>query len=188
MRYIDYNDDGIISTDDRQVLKDKSPWPKLEAGLNLSATYKNWDFGLIGYGKFGCYAYSLMDWYLCGLQDCNNVFAGYDYWTPTNTGSKNPRPLYGDQRNSYTYNDRWIENSSFFRISSISVSYNWKPSFLSKWVDNIKLSVAGQNLVTFTGYKGGYDPDFQASLFEPGQDNCSYPSPRSVIFTVNVRF
>lgn len=185
IRYIDANGDGMITPDDRQICG--SPWPDFEYGLNLSAKYKDWDFGIIGYGKFGGKAYNTTRWYMEGLQDCNGLYAGYDYWTPTNTGSKNPRPLYGDERNSYEYTDRWLEGNSFFRISSISAAYNWHPKFLNRWIENIQVSVAAQNLITFTSYKG-YDPDFQASLFEPGVDYCSYPSAKAFIFSLNMKF
>lgn len=185
IRYIDYNGDGMITPDDRQICG--SPWPDFEYGMNLSAKYKNWDFGIIGYGKFGSLAYNTTRWYMEGLQDCNGLFAGYDYWTPTNTGSINPRPLYGDERNSYEYTDRWLEGNSFFRLSSISLAYNMQPKFLSRWIDNIQVSVAAQNLLTLTSYKG-YDPDFQASLFEPGVDYCSYPSAKAFVFSLNLKF
>lgn len=186
IRYVDANDDGAITPEDRQICG--SPWPDLELGLNFSVSYKAWDLGIIGYGKFGGKAYNVTRWYTDGLQDCNALMAGYDYWTPQNTHSHNPRPLYGDERNSLDYSDRWLENDSFFRISSISLGYNWKPAFLSKWINNIQVSMTAQNLITFTSYKS-YDPDFQpTSLFEPGVDYCSYPSPKSIIFSLNVKF
>lgn len=185
LRYIDANGDGQITPDDRVVCG--SPWPKLELGLNFSATYKDFDFSLLGYGKFGGMAFSYNRWYQEGFQDCNSAPEGYDYWRPDNTGSKNPRLLYGDLRNSYEYIDRWLENNSFFRISNISVGYNWKPEFLKKYVENIRIGIAAQNLITFTSYSG-YDPDFQGTLFEPGMDFCTYPSPKSFIFSLDVQF
>lgn len=185
LRYIDVNGDGQITPDGDRVVCG-SPWPDFEYGLNLSATYKNFDFGVIAYGKVGGKAYNFNRWYLEGLQDCNASIAGYQYWSLTNTKSKNPRPLYGDERNSYVYIDRWLEDASFLRISSMSVGYNWKPGFLKKYVENIRFSVAAQNLLTFTGYSG-YDADFQGTLFEPGMDFCTYPSPKSFIFSLNVK-
>lgn len=79
------------------------------------------------------------------------------------------------------------KNNSFFRISNISVGYNWKPEFLKKYVENIRIGIAAQNLITFTSYSG-YDPDFQGTLFEPGMDFCTYPSPKSFIFSLDVQF
>ncbi len=185
IRYVDANGDGVINSDDRVVCG--SPWPKLEFGINLQATYKNFDLGVIGYGKLGCTTYNETSRVVGNLADCKGAYAGYDYWSPTNTGSKNPRPIYGDMRNSYTYSDRWLEDSSFFRLSSVSIGWNWKPSWLKGYVDNIRLSFTAQNLLTITSYKG-YDPDYNSSLFEPGVDYIYYPSPKSYIFGLNLNF
>lgn len=51
IKYDDYNGDGIISSEDRQ--KVGNPWPKLELGLNLGASYKGFDLSISGYGRFG---------------------------------------------------------------------------------------------------------------------------------------
>ena len=164
-----------------------SPWPKFEVGLNLSAKYRNFDFGLIGFGKFGQKAFNFNRWYQEGFQDCNSAPENYDYWTPANTGAKNPRLLSADERNVYTWITRWLEDASFFKFSSLSVGYTLAPKALKKYFDSIHFTVSGQNLFSLTKYSG-YDPDFQGTLFEPGMDFCTYPSPRSVIFTVNVKF
>ncbi len=186
IRYVDANDDGTITTDDRVICG--SPWPDFEYGLNLSASYKNFDFQLSGYGKAGVTIYNDTRRYISIFQDCAQAPAGYDYWTPENAGSKNPRLIYGDGRNTLDYCDRWLDKGDFFRISSISLAYNWRrPAIFKNYVDNVRVSIAGQNLITFTPYKG-YDPDFKGSLFEPGVDYSSYPSPKSVIFSLNISF
>lgn len=187
LRYIDANNDGTINTDDRVVCG--SPWAKLEAGLQISANYKNFDLGLTGFGKFGNKAFNFNRWYQEGFQDCNSAPKNYDYWRPDNTGSKNPRLLYSDERNVYTYIDRWLEDGSFFKISSISAGYTLKVHNprVKKYLESVHFTVSGQNLFTITKYSG-YDPDFQGSLFEPGMDFCTYPSPRSVIFSINAKF
>lgn len=185
VKFIDANADGKITTDDRVVCG--SPWPDFEYGVNLSATYKNFEFNLAGYGKQGGKIYDDTRRYMSIFQDCAAAYAGYDYWTPTNTNSSNPRLIYGDSRNTPDYMDRWLESASFFRISTLSAAYNWKPEFLHGIVDNVRLSLTAQNLITLTSYKG-YDPDFQGSLFEPGVDYSSYASPKSVIFSLNIKF
>ena len=46
VKYVDYNNDGSITQEDRQLLTDQSPWPKLEANLNINVNYKNWSLQL----------------------------------------------------------------------------------------------------------------------------------------------
>lgn len=185
LKYEDFNGDGAITTADRQVAG--SPWAKLDAGINFSANYKNWDFGLTGFGKFGNKAFNFNRWYQEGFQDCNSAPHNYDYWRADNPNSKNPRLLYGDERNVYTYIDRWLEDGSFFKISSLSVGYTLRIPAIENYLESIHFTLSGQNLFTFTKYSG-YDPDFQGSLFEPGMDFCTYPSPRSIIFSINAKF
>ncbi len=188
VRYIDANDDGQITAGDAVTIDNRSPWPKLDLGLNIQMSWKNFDLGIVGYGKFGHYAYNDTRRFMEGLNDCKSATAGYDYWSPTNTGSKNPRPIFGDERNNHQWSDRWLEDASFFRFSSISLAYNWKPKFLKGYVENVKVSVTCQNLITITKYKG-FDPDFNSnSIFLPGVDMSYYPSPKSWVFGINIDF
>ena len=54
--YDDYNDDGIISSEDRQIVG--SPWPWLEMGLNFGVSYKGLSLNVSGYGRFGQTVYN----------------------------------------------------------------------------------------------------------------------------------
>ena len=50
-KYKDLNGDGIINEDDMDILGDG--FPTLNYGLNLGASYKNWDFSVYLYGVLG---------------------------------------------------------------------------------------------------------------------------------------
>jgi len=191
IRFKDANGDGQITDADRVVIDDKSPWPKLEAGLTFMASYKNFDFTISGYGKFGVWAYNNTRMWTDNLNDCNEIREGLPWWGFNGNKHNNawyPRPLYSDPRNGPYHIDRWIENASFWRFSTISMGYTFNaPEALSGIFKTIRASVAGQNLITLTNYTG-FDPDFQGSLFEPGVDYQSHPSPLGVIFSLNVNF
>ena len=191
IRFKDANGDGKISDADRVVLDDKSPWPKLEAGITLMAQYKGFDFTLSGYGAFGQWAYNNTRMYTDNLNDCANLRAGQPWWGFQGNKTNNawfPRPLYSNPANSAYYIDRWIENSSYFKINTISAGYTFNASDkLKRIFESIRVSVSGQNLITITKYTG-YDPDFKGSLFEPGVDYQAQPAPKSVIFSLNVIF
>ena len=191
IRYKDANNDGQITDADRVVIDDKSPWPKLEAGLTIMAQYKNFDFTLAGYGKFGVWTYNNTRMWNDNLNDCNALRADCPWWGYNGNKTHNawyPRPLYSDPRNSPYHIDRWIEDSSFWRFNTISLGYTMKaPAILSNIFKTVRASVTGQNLVTFTKYTG-FDPDFKGSLFEPGVDYQAQPSPKSVIFSLSIDF
>jgi len=187
VRYIDYNDDGIISSaGDRQI--SGNPWPSFEAGLNINAEYKHVDLSVIGFGSFGQKVWNQLSATVNRFDDNTNYLVGINPWTPENPTSNTPRLLYGDDRNVRGDQDRWLENGSFFKIKAITLGYSFKMPIIAKYTDNMRVSVTGQNLFTFTKYTG-LDPEFvNGNVYYKGADPVSYPSPRSVVFSFNVTF
>lgn len=187
IRYVDYNDDGKISTaGDRQICG--NPWPKFEMGINFDATYKNFDASIFGFGSFGQDVFNGMSSWVNGFADNTNHLVGTSPWTPTNTSTDFPRVVYADNRNSRGDQDRWLEKGSFFKVRTMAVGYTLNPERFSKIFNSLRVSVTAQNLITLTKYTG-LDPDFiEQSLFERGHDNSSYPTPKTLIFSLNVNF
>ena len=187
IRYVDFNDDGIISSaGDRQICG--SPWPTFEGGINLSVEYKHFDLSVIGFGSFGQKTWNQLSATLNRFDDNSNYMVGINPWTPENPNTNFPRLLYGDDRNSRGDQDRWLENGSYFKIKDITLGYTFKMPAIAKYVDNLRVSVTGQNLITFTKYTG-LDPEFvNGSIYDRGVDPVSYPSPKSFMFSLNVTF
>ena len=185
--YDDYNDDGIISSEDRQLVGD--PWPKFEMGLNLTAAYKNFDIRISGYGRFGHDVWNGAASTAGDFANNQNNFNGIKPWTQESPVNDRPRIVYGDTRNSRSDQDRWLESGSFFRLSDITLGYTVPTAFCRKFsLDRVRASVTLQNLVTFTGYSG-LDPEFADSgIFTIGADNCSFPNPRAVQFALSFTF
>ncbi len=59
-KYKDFNGDGFLSDKDMTILG--NGFPKLNYGLTLNASYKNWDISIYSYGVLGAkiYSYSAM--------------------------------------------------------------------------------------------------------------------------------
>ena len=187
--YEDYNDDGQISSADRQVITDKSPWAKIYAGLSFSCAWKGLDLTLTGYGRFGQWVFNGARATAADFSTNQNNFNDYKPWTNDNPSTTTPRALYGDTRNTREDQDRWLENGSFFRFSDITLGYNL-PQFLLKKIqfEQIRFSVTGHNLLTLTKYSG-LDPEFSdGGIYTIGHDGCSFPNPRSVQFAVSFTF
>src|SRR5690606_17157873 len=56
IRFVDLNDDGQITNEDKDVVD--SPWPDFEMGFNAGAQYKNFDFSMNWIGSFGATVYN----------------------------------------------------------------------------------------------------------------------------------
>ena len=187
LRYKDYDDNGIISSAGDRVIVG-SPWPKMEMGLNFDMEYKNIDFSLQGFGAFGQKVFNGTRSLIDRFNDNSNYTYDIDPWTPENTDTDFPRPLYGDERNSVAWIDRWIEDGSFFRIRQVTLGYTFRMDPVKKYMDNLRLAVSAQNLLTISGYKG-LDPEFNNGyLLEFGVDGFSYPSPLIIMFSLNTKF
>ena len=187
IKYMDYNDDGIISSEDRH--KVGSPWPWLEMGLNISLAYKGIGLNISGYGRFGQTVYNGAMATAADFANNQNNFNGLKPWTQENPSVDRPRIVYGDTRNSRADQTRWLEDGSFFRFSDIALSYSFPSSLISKiGFEQIKISVVGKNLLTFTKYSG-LDPEFaDGGIYQIGYDGCSFPNPRSVSFGLTFTF
>lgn len=186
IRYLDYNDDGQITGDDRQLAGD--PWADFELGLNFDVNYKNFDFGLQGFGAFGFDIFNGPKSVMDRFDDNSGYRAGISPWTPENTDTDFPRIVYADQRNSRGDTDRWLENGSYFRIRQISLGYTVPENIFKESIKKMRVSVTGRNLITFTKYSG-LDPEFSApNIFRRTHDDYMFPSVRNVSFNVQLSF
>lgn len=184
IRYVDTNGDGqITQNDDRQFVS--SPWPKLQAGAQFNASYKQFSMNIQLVGVFGFTVYNDVRRSLDSYQN-TNFRSGINPWSSTNTSTSDPRIGLesGDQgiiSNNFGYTDRWLENASYVRLRNVEIGYTFPKTLLSKIsVQNTRVYVSAQNLLTVTGYSG-LDPDITgANIQERGVDNGHWPSPRVI--------
>lgn len=68
--------------------------------------------------------------------------------------------------------DRYIQDSSFLRLSNLSLSYNFPQRWLTKArINNLRVYFTAGNVFTITKYKG-YDPEY-------GDGNGYFPTERT---------
>ncbi|MGX5816749.1 TonB-dependent receptor [Chitinophaga lutea] len=118
-----------------------------------------------------------------------NQYASYmDRWSETNPTNKNFRP--GGQGTIGSYSSRVVEDGSYLRLKTVALGYNLPAAWLrSLHMNKLRLTVAAQNLLTFTGYSG-MDPEVsvRSSVLTPGFDFSAYPIARTVVFGLNATF
>lgn len=105
-------------------------------------------------------------------------------------------PTYNDA-SSAIYNlsnasSYFVEDASYVKLREVAVSYTFGPEILGSLagtIDEIKVSVTGRNLLTFTDYTG-WDPEvaLRTNATNFRLDEYAYPNYRTFSGTVQVRF
>ncbi len=191
----DVDGNGTLDDGDRVILG--NGLPSFNYGLNVSATYKNWDFSIYTYGVFGMkiLSYSKMrmstmylsddSWTPALLEDSYSAT-----WSPSNTNGTLPRLSHLDNNHNCRISDAWIENGDFFKISNIQIGYTLPRNFVKKaLIQNARVYFAINNLATISGYTKYGDPEVgQGSVLYTGLDTGRYATPRTFQFGVNLTF
>ncbi|PIB37395.1 SusC/RagA family protein [Reichenbachiella sp. 5M10] len=186
--YADLNNDGEITNEDQTFLG--SGLPKYNFGLNARAAWKGLDLSIMTYGAAGFKAVDFVDLTLRGSYGALNKSTELlDAWTPTNTDTDVPR-VANRSTGSITndmFSQRFIQDASYLKIANIQIGYNFPESWFGDYVNNVRVYATGQNLFTFSKYKG-YNVDFAGGTFTPGYNYASYPTPRTILAGVQFSF
>lgn len=197
IRFVDQNGDGDIDLDDNVKIGD--PFPDFTYGLNLSASYKQFDFSMIFTGVSGNDIYNTTLYDLEGMTRLFNAgTAVLNRWTPTNTNTTIPR--YATHSENVNRSDRFIEDGSYTKLRNLTVGYSLNEANLAKvgngFLTKFRVYISGQNLFTITDYSG-YDPEIGGSTVSPNQlssaggigiDRGGYPQPRSILGGIQIAF
>lgn len=187
IRYVDFNDDGNITDADRQYAGQS--FPAWSVGLNTTLEYKGFDLMIQMTGAFG---HKLFNGPRSGydrFDDNSNYRANYDgFDAQTNPNGIDPRPLYGDARNARGDQDRWLESGNYLRLKQVALGYNFPQKLFNNAIDNLRIFVNAQNVLTFTKYRG-LDPEFvNSSIWDRGYDDGAFPNPYGVTIGTQITF
>jgi len=181
-RFIDVDEDGEITSEDREVIG--NPYPDFIYGFNTSLSYKNFNINILFQGSQGNDIMNVNAMRLYGNSDQKNILTERyeNRWTTSNTDA--PYPKAGANNVNNDYMEDWIiEDGSYLRLKSINVSYDIPLN--NEMIRRLNVYVRGENLLTFTNYSG-YNPDVNSlggsGAFTRGVDFGGYPLPK--MFTV----
>lgn len=188
--YEDYIKDGKITADDRQMLGNAQP--KFFGGLNNTVSWKGFDLGIF-----------------FNYQSGNKVFNNNRFFHESGGTRDDRRAINKNQLNrwqkpgditdvprvttlgtNYTLSpiNRFIEDGSFVRLSSLTLGYTVPKQFTTRiHASSIRVYMSGTNLWLWKKYQGP-DPEVNVTS-DPnvqGYDLGTPPQPRTVQFGINL--
>jgi len=194
-KFKDLNGDGYLSEKDMTILGNGIP--KLNYGLTLNASYKNWDFSIYTYGVVGAKIYSYSAMTLSNMFPSDNGTTpnvlnevAQNAWTSTNHSTTVPRLSFLDKNYNMRGSDAFVKKGDFLKINNVQVGYNFNKNMLnSLHMGNARLYASVQNLITISSYNKYGDPEAgQGTVLYTGLDTGRYPSSRIYSFGLNVQF
>lgn len=193
VKYVNQNGDNVINANDRKFMG--SAIPIITTGLNLSATYKNFDFSMFFQGAFGQKIFSQVNFDIEGYYRGFNVTERYfkEHWTGEGTSNTQPRASWSAKSNNVKASSRFLEDGSYLRMKNVQVGYTFAGA-KKLHIDNLRLYVAATNLLTLTKYSG-LSPEMTVSTnsasegdMANGIDWGTYPVAQSYTLGINITF
>ena len=158
VRFVDQNNDGVISEADKVVIGDPNPdfygnifasinWKRLTLGLNFTYSIGNDIYN---------YKRSVLN---SGSNFYNQQIAEANHWRYEGQQTSSPRVNYADPLGNNRFSDRWIEDGSYLRLKAINLTYQVPVPSSWSWLQGLSIWAEARNLFTLTRYKGD-DPEF----------------------------
>ncbi|ACU03919.1 SusC/RagA family TonB-linked outer membrane protein [Pedobacter heparinus] len=189
IRLADTNGDGKITADDRIFIG--SSQPKWSGGMTHRFAYKNLDFTVVTFGRFGSTIISSV--HNSGFA---NTFQGnynnldVNYWTPTNHENYWPKP---NAASTNTPNNSTLGyfDGTFVKIRSLALGYNL-PAPLAAKIGGRSLRVyasVNDAFILFSKYRNiykGIDPEAISGSNNRSSVGVDTPASYSMTFGLNM--
>ena len=178
-RFVDTNNDGKITSDDRTNIGNGVPtWT---FGLNLDAEWKGFDLSMFFQGVSGADVFDAT--YRQDIASGNYPTWVLQRWT--GEGTSNTVPTLGKSEN-WVCSDMYIQDGSYLRLKNITLGYTL-PRNLTKKVNisRLRIYARAENLFTWTKY-WGFDPEIGSGSTSLGVDYGVYPQARTYTLGFNI--
>lgn len=175
--------DGIIDDNDRTLIG--KGMPDWTFGLNLQVSYKGFDLNAVAQGVWGSEIFDATRRTDISTVNLPAYMSGR--WTGEGSSNRLPRFTLGDNHN-WVSSDLYVYDGSYFRLKNVQIGYTLPGHVTQKaFIENFRVYVAGENLLTFTKYHG-YDPEIASGGTSLGIDRGVYPQARTLSVGANITF
>ncbi|MDP5169080.1 MAG: TonB-dependent receptor, partial [Bacteroidia bacterium] len=178
----DLNEDGQITDDDRTIIGDSNP--DFFVGLTNTFTSGPFELDFLLQGVYGNDVLNATRIETEGMFSVKNASADVlDRWQSPGDISRIPRAVFGDPNRNSRISDRFIEDGSYLRLRTLTLTYRLPAKVLSRLpLQQLSVYASGQNLWTLTSYSG-FDPEVNrdgGSAISQGIDYGTYPQSRTI--------
>lgn len=176
----------------RMLIKDKTPLPKFYGGLTNTFAYKGFELTGLIYFQYGNY--------ILDEGERNQSYPAEQQSLRATMKNALTDPTIPLSYNSgltiaSTNTTRFLRDGSFMRLRNLQFGYTIPNRISKKYgVKNMRLFIAGQNLVTITKFPG-WDPEVfttgasnQTSNIGPGSTLYNLPQVKTLLAGINVNF
>ncbi len=184
VHFTDMNGDGQITEADRTVIGD--PNPDIYGNIFTTVAWKRLKLDVRFNYSLGNDVYNYMRSQIeAGSRFMNQSTAINRRWQVEGQQTDIPRITFDDPMGNARFSDRWIEDGSYLRLKSVTLSYDLPVR--SEFIQGFQFWVQGNNLLTFSKYLGT-DPEFTmtSSVIGQGIDLGRLGQSRSVIAGVKI--
>jgi TonB-linked SusC/RagA family outer membrane protein len=180
--YHDKNNDGVINDDDRVILG--SYLPSLTYGLNLGASFKNFDLSVNMMGQSGNKILNRKRGEIIWTPDGNmDADLAVNRWHGEGTSNKYPSSAGLRKGWNQKMSNYFVEDGDFFRIQNINLAYNIRGKQLfGAQMPDARISLTAERPLTVFSYNG-FNPEVS-----DGVDTQTYPIPAVYTVGLNVKF
>jgi TonB-linked SusC/RagA family outer membrane protein len=158
VHFTDQNHDGVIDEQDKTIIGD--PNPDIYGNIFATLAYKNLTLNIGFNYSLGNDVYNYQRSVLnSGSNFFNQQVASTARWRYEGQKAEMPRAVFGDPMGNNRFSDRWIEDGSYLRLKTVSLSYRVPVPDTWTWLQGLTVWGEARNLLTFTKYLGS-DPEF----------------------------
>src|SRR5690606_8940757 len=182
VKYKDINGDGILDSKDMTIIGRGQPLHS--GGFSNNFSYKGFYLNVFFQWSYGNDIFNanrmMFDGNYINLYNVNQYASGADRCTPENRS--NTLFKQGGQGPAGFMSDRVIEDGSYLRLKTVSLSYTIPKKYTQPlYLSRLSLRVSAQNLITFSNYSG-MDPEVSTrhTVLTPGFDYSPYPQARTI--------
>jgi TonB-dependent starch-binding outer membrane protein SusC len=161
--------------------------PKYFGAINTRADYKGFDLNLMFRFSGGNMVMNRTRMDLLGQNFTNNSSEILGRWKSVDEPGDGITPkLWAAGGNFVNLSDqastRWVEKGDYFKLSTLTLGYNFSKALLSKMnIESLRIFAQGQDILMISKYKG-IDPEMENG----GVDYNGTPRQRVITFGINI--